>query len=354
MTVCLSMIVKNEAHCITQCLESVKPYIDYWVICDTGSKDNTPQIINQVLSDIPGEIHYHEWLDFSTNRNKSLELARPHADYILVIDADDFLQVELSEIFNNLIAPAYNIKIKHETITYDRIQLFRAGIDAVYKDVLHEYLFCPNIKPENLYGCHIVFGGTGSRSSDPYKYIKDTMILEKAMQNDPNNSRYVFYAAQSYRDAARPMTALDLYLKRCTMGGWIEEEYIALLEAAKIMDMLFPHNIMQIEDVYLAAFNKIPNRVESLVYLSAACRKHRTFQKSYFYASIGSKISIPGSGLFIETDCYNWKIFDELAISAYYIGKIKDAKMLNIALLESNLLPKTEITRIQNNLSLCN
>jgi len=350
MTICLAMIVKNEEHCITKCLESVKPYIDYWVICDTGSSDNTKQVILDFMSDVPGELHDHEWFDFSTNRNKVIKLAHSHADYILIIDADDLLYVEQKEIFDNLKASAYNIKIVHETIVYNRIQLFKSNIQAEFKGVLHEYLDC-DFEPKQLHGCHIIFGAIGSRSLDPNKYIKDALLLEKAMQDEPANSRYVFYAAQSYRDAARPARALDLYFKRCTMGGWIEEEYISLLESAKIMDMLFPNDIMQIEEVYLAAFNKQPQRVESLTYLSAACRKRAMYHKAYFYASVGFKISIPDSGLFLELGCYNWKIMDELAISAYYIGKKKEAKLINIALLESNLLPKEQISRIKNNLN---
>ena len=41
----LAMIVKNEAPNIQECLESVAPYIDYYVIADTGSIDNTKEII---------------------------------------------------------------------------------------------------------------------------------------------------------------------------------------------------------------------------------------------------------------------------------------------------------------------
>ena len=35
-TLCLSMIVKNEASVIGRCLPSLRPIIDYWVIVDTG------------------------------------------------------------------------------------------------------------------------------------------------------------------------------------------------------------------------------------------------------------------------------------------------------------------------------
>ena len=41
----LAMIVKNEAPNILECLESVAPYICSYVIADTGSTDNTKEII---------------------------------------------------------------------------------------------------------------------------------------------------------------------------------------------------------------------------------------------------------------------------------------------------------------------
>ena len=65
VSLCLSMIVKNEEHLIRKCLESVKPHIDYWIIgIDVDSTDATEEIINEVLSDIPGELHHDEWKGF--------------------------------------------------------------------------------------------------------------------------------------------------------------------------------------------------------------------------------------------------------------------------------------------------
>ena len=57
ISLCLCMIVRDEAGTIERCLESCRPAIDYWVICDTGSTDRTPELIRGALAGIPGELH---------------------------------------------------------------------------------------------------------------------------------------------------------------------------------------------------------------------------------------------------------------------------------------------------------
>ena len=92
-TLCLNMIVKDEAHIIentlTKLLNKVK--IDYWVISDTGSTDNTKQIIVDFFKekDIPGELFEDPWQNFGHNRTMALLHAYNKSDYLLIFDADD-------------------------------------------------------------------------------------------------------------------------------------------------------------------------------------------------------------------------------------------------------------------------
>jgi len=79
---CLVMIVKDEEDSIEKCLKSVAPYISYWVIVDTGSSDDTLNVIKKVTEElgIPGELHERPWVNFEVNRTESLELAKGKCD----------------------------------------------------------------------------------------------------------------------------------------------------------------------------------------------------------------------------------------------------------------------------------
>jgi len=50
-TLCFATMCKNEEHCIQNTLESVYKYIDYWVVCDTGSTDRTCEIVEQFFKE---------------------------------------------------------------------------------------------------------------------------------------------------------------------------------------------------------------------------------------------------------------------------------------------------------------
>jgi glycosyltransferase involved in cell wall biosynthesis len=91
-TICLTMIVKDEAPVIARCLASVRSHISRWAIVDTGSTDGTQAIVRRELAGLPGSLIERPWVDFSSNRNQSLDLARTFGgDYLLMIDADDTL-----------------------------------------------------------------------------------------------------------------------------------------------------------------------------------------------------------------------------------------------------------------------
>jgi glycosyltransferase involved in cell wall biosynthesis len=123
------MIVKNESNVIIETLKNLLDYIDfdYWVISDTGSTDNTQQIIKDFFYDkcIPGEIFNDEWRDFGYNRSKALEHAYGKTDYLLVFDADDRIEGKFVLPFSNKSDTAHdnhNIN-NHNQVFFDAYML---------------------------------------------------------------------------------------------------------------------------------------------------------------------------------------------------------------------------------------
>ena len=62
-TMALCMIVRDEAAIVERCLAAVRPLIDAWVICDTGSTDGTQELIARTLEGVPGELHARPGID---------------------------------------------------------------------------------------------------------------------------------------------------------------------------------------------------------------------------------------------------------------------------------------------------
>jgi glycosyltransferase involved in cell wall biosynthesis len=139
--ICLNMIVRDEAHIVHELIDAVAASIDSWVIVDTGSTDGTQDLIRRLMAErgIPGELHERPWRNFGHNRSEAIALARGHADYIWVMDADDTVSGRLD--FSRLAADAYSMRIA-DGANYWRLQLFRDGLPWYYTGVLHEVAVC--------------------------------------------------------------------------------------------------------------------------------------------------------------------------------------------------------------------
>lgn len=237
-TLCLAMIVKNEAPVIRRCLDSVRPLIDRWIVVDTGSTDGTQDLVREILADLPGELVERPWVDFAQNRSEALALARPHGTYTLVIDADDEMIVPPGYVLPDLTADAYEVVIADVGLVYRRIQLVRNTLPWRYRGVLHEFVECPDGTDRALLDLTMRRNHDGARRRDGETYRRDAAVLEAALATETDPffvSRYTFYLAQSYRDCGAYEQAVAAYLRRADLGYWHEEAYVALVAAARLM-----------------------------------------------------------------------------------------------------------------------
>jgi len=348
-SLCLNMIVKNEAHVIRRCLDSVLPWIDRWAIVDTGSTDGTQDIIRAHMARVPGTLHERPWRDFGANRSEAIALARGHADYILVMDADNAFGAPPGYRFEDLAADGYLIDHRYAGVEFGMAILLADRIAWRYVGVLHEYVTADAahaIVP--LAGPWVTMFHEGARSRDPQTYLKDAAILEKALAAEPANARYAYYLAQSYRDAGDPARALAAYRRRVAMPGWEEETWHARYQAALLVERL-GGTPAEVARAYLEAWNARPARAEPLVQLARWHRVRGEWSLALLYSRAAAATPRPSDRLFVEEAVYAWRALDELAIAAWHGGARDEGRAAAERLVAERRFPEAERARIEAN-----
>lgn len=349
-TVCLSMIVKDEAPVIRRCLDSVRPIINSWAIVDTGSADGTQAIVAAHLRDLPGTLVERPWVDFAHNRNEALELARERADYILVIDADEVLEYAEGFALPPLDADSYQLEVRYGASTYLRKQLVRASLPWRYCGVVHEHLECPQAATEGfIEGMRTSPRHDGARARDPGTYRRDAEALERALVDEPGNARYVYYLAQSYRDAGDLDAALGAYRRRADMGGWREEVWHALYQAAQLEELL-ERSWGEVLESYLAAHEHTPDRAGPLFRVGLHYQRAGQRQLAHLFLRRAMEIPEPGlERLFVERSIYEFWCAFEYVIACFHVGEYRTAIATANALLRAPLLPPDLAAPITHN-----
>lgn len=346
----LVMIVKNECHVIERCLRSVMPHIQHWTIVDTGSSDGTQGKVIELLAHIPGQLHERPWRGFPENRTEAIELARPHSDYLFTLDADEHLESNQSDFFDELQHPAYSLMLERGSYQYPRKCVLSTQEHWLYEGVLHEYPVCSKPHPDVLIpGVTIHSPTEGARSKNPNKYQEDIALLEKALTREPNNLRYWYYLAQSNFDAGHIEQAFELYLKRAQMDGWSEEKWHALYRAARIADQL-NKPIATVQHLYLQAFNLRPQRAETLTWLIDYSLRQRCPAQALLFARHCANMPRPPDVLFVEQASYGWLAQDLLARALAATGHLREAKALIRTMLASEHTPRSETARLKQNI----
>lgn len=98
ITITGAVIVKDEERCIKRCIDSLLPIFDEIIIVDTGSVDNTLNILNHYTCDKLKIFHTLWENDFSKPRNLAIKKAR--CDYIFFIDADEYINSSRCEVIS--------------------------------------------------------------------------------------------------------------------------------------------------------------------------------------------------------------------------------------------------------------
>lgn len=91
----VTIITKNAATTLERCLNSVA-WVDEIIIVDSGSTDTTLEIAKRLAQ----RVEYHTWTGYGPQKRYAASLAKN--DWILSIDADEWLSAELILTLQNL------------------------------------------------------------------------------------------------------------------------------------------------------------------------------------------------------------------------------------------------------------
>lgn len=353
-TLCLNMIVKNEAKIIVRALNSVVKYIDYWVICDTGSTDGTQDIITNFFKErnVDGKLCNHKWQNFGYNRTLALSEASSKADYILLMDAD-MEMIVYNPFFKELLKyDIYNV-LQGIDFVYYNTRIIKGNLDAKYVGVTHEF-----IKIESTDAAHILndikFVEYCDGGNRPEKYTRDVQLLTEGVQIETDNiikSRYMFYLGQSHFDLKNYESAIVWYEKRVECGGWHEEIFYSLCKIGLCKKNLIKSKY-EIVNAFMAAYNFHKKRYESIYELMLYLREQCLLNESLTYMTIALSVVYPSDDvLFVHKDIYDYKLYDEIALCAYYNNNFILSYALWKRISNEKKYPNYEETRISKNLN---
>ena len=320
ITICLNMIVKNESKIITRLFDTVLPIIDTFCICDTGSTDDTKDIITNYFKErkIEGKLFSHPFKDFGYNRTVALTKAKNMATYLLLLDADMKLVISPEFNKNTLEHDVYQIQQGGTMFKYSNTRLVKASLDVTCVGPTHEYYDLPD-------GCQqrplnsLFIDDIGDGGCKENKFIRDIRLLEEGLKSEPNNGRYYFYLANTFFNIGKTEKARDMYIKRIEIGGWIEEVWYSYYRLGKCYDKLDEHD--KAIQTWLEGYNFYPYRAENIYEIVKYYRIHSKHNLAYLFYKIGKKIPLPKDNvLFLHHDVYDFLFDYELSIIAYYLS----------------------------------
>lgn len=356
-TICLNMIVKNASKTIEACIKSVLPYINSVCIVDTGSTDNTIELIKKVVPHNKLHLFERPWINFAHNRNEALVLGRQYGDYLLLMDADF--------VFNGTFPlldfkhDAYSFWIKTEdNMLFHRNCLISSKLNWYYEYELHEQLKCD--KDYNLAfidDSNTFFLATqnSERGHDINRRKRDIVTLLKAFSENPD-PHYLFYLAQTYRNDEQYLNALKAYQHCLAIDDCKARQYYCQLQIARMREEL-GHPDELVVNEYIKAHTLNQNRTEAMGYLAQFWEKKRLWWAMAWAANEVGGRPLPqdvDSTFLIELDWYTWRIMDKYAVACLNNGQIEDGLRICEQLIESECTPEIDKKRIAKNMERTN
>jgi glycosyltransferase involved in cell wall biosynthesis len=249
MTLGLVMIVKNASNCIRRTLESVKSHISSYCILDTGSTDNTIPIIRDTMKGIKGHIYHEPFTDFSTARNRALELFGEKEPYVIMLDDSYILHnpKKLVEFLKTADKSSYHISILDSETNrqYYSNRIFKTSSNIRYKYKVHEVPDTTDVwfVPSDISITDMVDGIGMQRSKE--RYVRDIEMLKEY----PDDRRCIYFLGMTYYKLEQYEMAVK-YFEKLEFNEEFLDEYL--------YDSMYYSTMIRLKEMNTPLYDLIP------------------------------------------------------------------------------------------------
>ena len=318
----LVMIVKNSGSILEKCLTMNKKWIDHWTILDTGSTDNTKEIIQKSLEGIPGTLYSEEFIDFSQARNRALDLCSKTCKFAIMLDDSYVIHGgdKLREILKkDKRTSCFMIKIGKQTDGFLHDDYYSKRITRVadklrYKYRVHEDIVVSENKlkcmPDDIFLEDLTFKDHTKRSFNRYK--KDIEMLSLDLADNPYEQRVIYYLAKTHHIMEEYDKSLEYYARLKSLKNVREDFLFAAHYDGACIAYAVDNDLKKFKSSLEFVKEIFPERVEP-VYKLAIIHKDAgdiTKAESLINTIIGAQKPM-FLGTLLETEIYD-----------YYIGYI--------------------------------
>lgn len=349
----LVMIVKNEADNIVETIESVRDEVDYFCILDTGSTDHTQALIQQAFGNTRGHIYQEPFIDFSTTRNRAIELLSNYSTYALMLSGDETihnasgLRTFLKEKRYQPDLEAFNLQVVYGDKQYDSVRLHRTDAPWFYVGKTHEVMHSANgaLASNRIPFVHIFYNVSDTENKTGRWLLDETLLLEDWSVRP--TSRTAFYLGQTYQCLKNWTHAYKWYNIRWKMkGNWHEEEYEARYRMAKVSRQLNQTwNVTKA--IYMDAASYRPQRIEPLLDVAYHYYEEKQYKQAYDILKHIMDVPFPSwLQLYNRKYAYEYERYDLMGTVAYYVNRTTDGRRALLKALEYN----PDDTRLLKNL----
>ena len=299
----LCIMVKDGGEQFEDMLNSNLHLIDRWTILDTGSSDNTINIINKVLvGKKKGELHQEPFINFRDSRNRCLDLAGNSCKFILTLDDTYIVKNDLRKFLNEVrgdqFSDSFSVYINSDDSEYGSNRIIKSNTGLRYKYRIHEVISDKDNKNVFIPKEHgYIFDGRFDYMEDRTNKRKelDLQYLNEELEEDPSEPRTYYYFAQTYKCIEDYEMAYKYYLKRAefTNSGFIQERVDSVFEAARIANFNLNKPWEECLRLYEQAFKIDESRPDSMYFIGINYYLKGDHKKAYEYFKQGYKIGYP-------------------------------------------------------------